>query len=794
MKFWTRWRFPLCFTLVFWAASLYIYRDILSYWFTITSPDDGPMRALAVYTQYWESVLSGQGTLIPPVLRQLTDFVGWHQWYYAIDTFLIGASVAFYLRSLRIAPAAAYSAGLFAGFCGYFASLFSAGHLGILDGYALGMWQIGLISLGFGTRRWAYFALYGCFACWGQMAATDVGALCIMLGAAFVIWQFVKRLLRREPAAELFRVYVPRLALAAVVFLLVGNANFFRVIQSQRATRDQQISESSRPAAASTQQSPEAAKQKAEDRWIFATNWSLAPADCLEFAVAGVFGNDSFRPPYPFWGELGRPYGFKPGQMWPNYRQHTVYMGLFALFFAGVAVFSRRRKSAAEPDDADTDDVPFWIAVWVGALLLALGRYTPVYRLFYAIPLMDYLRAPVKFLHFTEYATAVLAGFGLMRLLKNGLSKRILWSAGIVTGLLVLAALIFAVNGPAIEKHIAWLGYGQAGAALRDYAVYNCWRTVGLSAVLFGLLAGWYFKRSPVFLYVIVLVGVADLASVASRYVIPVQVKPFYAENAILRDLKTATDGLPAVIANYATRNVYGQDFLNTAFEIHGFHRALPDENDPNAPFRSYALAAQNNPEQFWQAAGVRFILIPREQAMQLARNPGFRFIGEYELGNGTVRKVRNSEKSVVLFERLGSALPAVFGTWTGNVPKEQQKDAQSFPVSDAPGRTGAVRGKVVFSQMRGNGSVGIYSTRAVVESDGPGLLVWPEKYDPVLCATLNGKEIKLFSANNFWCAVEVPAGKNELVCRVRPSPWLNLLSGGTALCVLLAACWTLRR
>ena len=28
MKFWTRWRFPLCFTLVFWAASLYIYRDI----------------------------------------------------------------------------------------------------------------------------------------------------------------------------------------------------------------------------------------------------------------------------------------------------------------------------------------------------------------------------------------------------------------------------------------------------------------------------------------------------------------------------------------------------------------------------------------------------------------------------------------------------------------------------------------------------------------------------------------------------------------------------------------------
>ena len=43
-----------------------------------------------------------------------------------------------------------------------------------------------------------------------------------------------------------------------------------------------------------------------------------------------------------------------------------------------------------------------------------MGRYCePVYRLVYALPFGDYLRAPVKWHHLTEFCLCVLAGYGI---------------------------------------------------------------------------------------------------------------------------------------------------------------------------------------------------------------------------------------------------------------------------------------------------------------------------------------------------------------------------------------------
>ena len=49
--------------------------------------------------------------------------------------------------------------------------------------------------------------------------------------------------------------------------------------------------------------------------------------------------------------------------------------------------------------------------------LFSLGRYCePVYRLVYMLPFGDYLRAPVKWHHLTEFCVCVLAGFGIAAL------------------------------------------------------------------------------------------------------------------------------------------------------------------------------------------------------------------------------------------------------------------------------------------------------------------------------------------------------------------------------------------
>jgi len=57
--------------------------------------------------------------------------------------------------------------------------------------------------------------------------------------------------------------------------------------------------------------------------------------------------------------------------------------------------------------------VPFWAVAAIIVYLCALGCFTPFYRLVFALPFGDYLRAPVKFVHLLELCTAVLAGYGL---------------------------------------------------------------------------------------------------------------------------------------------------------------------------------------------------------------------------------------------------------------------------------------------------------------------------------------------------------------------------------------------
>jgi len=101
------------------------------------------------------------------------------------------------------------------------------------------------------------------------------------------------------------------------------------------------------------------------------------------------------------------------------YRQHSLYFGFITCVFAlvGVASMFRRRQR----------DVFFWTGAFVICLLCALGGFTPFYRLVYALPMGDYIRCPVKFVHLLEFCAAALAGFGIQRILdfakEKGLSR-----------------------------------------------------------------------------------------------------------------------------------------------------------------------------------------------------------------------------------------------------------------------------------------------------------------------------------------------------------------------------------
>ncbi len=58
-------------------------------------------------------------------------------------------------------------------------------------------------------------------------------------------------------------------------------------------------------------------------------------------------------------------------------------------------------------------EILFWGTVAVVTLLLAYGKYFPLYALFYKLPLVNNIRNPNKFLQVFQMALAILAAYGL---------------------------------------------------------------------------------------------------------------------------------------------------------------------------------------------------------------------------------------------------------------------------------------------------------------------------------------------------------------------------------------------
>ena len=141
----------------------------------------------------------------------------------------------------------------------------------------------------------------------------------------------------------------------------------------------------------------------------FLTKNSLPPLMGLNLLLPGAFGNNVV--------------GFKGGD---PFEEDFIYVGFLPLALAFFCWTQRRRR-----------DMPFFLLLLVGATLLALGRYTPLYQVIIQhLPGFSLFRIPSRWLMAVNLALAVLAGYGLQTLTEQGLSRRRL-----LTCLVVLFAL-----------------------------------------------------------------------------------------------------------------------------------------------------------------------------------------------------------------------------------------------------------------------------------------------------------------------------------------------------------------
>ena len=414
-------------------------------------PDQGICYPADFLVRRWRDICGG--ACVPSDLRfVLGGPYAWQELQYAVAMYLAALGVVYYLKGRGLGPLACYGAGAAYGLMGYNFTLFSAGHLGWFIYLMYGPFCFGLIDRCVRKGKWLNWVLLGGVLAWSSVQQPDMWLLFTVMAFAYGLFKLVIQIVEAPPDArrrELLRILCG-VAVTAAVLAAVGWPQLKNAIFVDTANRDKQIASTTGSVQDGSPKSEAEAKAAREKRYVFCTNWSLPPDELAEFFIPELKGGSSdprVSPKNVYHGRIGMQVA--PGR-WQPYRQHSLYMGFFSVCFAllGVALGLRRRKetSGALPADSNRREIMFWTAATVILLVCALGCFTPFYRLVFALPIGDYIRCPVKFVHLVEWCVAVLAGFGVSCLLDLPFVRRAPKVAcAAVAALLVVNAINLAV-------------------------------------------------------------------------------------------------------------------------------------------------------------------------------------------------------------------------------------------------------------------------------------------------------------------------------------------------------------
>lgn len=403
-----------------------------------------------------------------------------------------------------------------------------------------------------GWRLWARTALAGFALGFGVMEGGDVGVILSLYFAAYVVWTTLPDLARSKKSVVVGAV---RLLLAAGCALwLAGQA--VAVLQSlaiQGVSGMQQT------------------KASSAERWQFITGWSLPPAETTRLVVPGLYG---YRMDSPNGGNYRGRVG-EDGSP-PRFSGSGEYAGVPVLLIALWAAGRALARSGRQPFSNDEQRrIWFWSLAIVVSLLLSYGHYFPLFKAIFALPVLNTIRIPMKYLHGLHLSVVILFGYGLLGLQRLYFTGRILfvgsmgerwkqwWQsargfdrtiAWVFAGLAVAAGLwvlISASGGDQFSREIAASGFKpddakrMAGFAIRELLLFMA---VLLASIGLLFLAVVGFGRRPTpsgpvdasrWAMLVALVVALDLARAAAPWVVHPNYRHRYEANPVMQYLQS---------------------------------------------------------------------------------------------------------------------------------------------------------------------------------------------------------------------------------------------------------------
>jgi hypothetical protein len=587
----------------------------------------------------------------------------------------------------------------------------------------------------------------------GYAVAGGLAAACIVLGrdqvallgvyflAGFVIW----RLASAEQPRALLRARALPLAWGALAALLVCALPVLLTVLLAEGSNRPSID------------------------FIVAGRGSLHPALLLTLVAPDVFGaaghmGDYWGPPSFVWPDTGLYIAQNVGEL---------YLGalpLLALVLAGL----RGQLWARE--------VRFFSAAGALVLLYALGWYTPAFHLLYKlVPGVDLYRRPADATFLLGAIGAVLAGYGVHRLLSDPGERVKTWHLVIAAAGLaacVLLAVGFAVRVDRVARLkvplvAAAVSFAAAAAALAVLRLRIVAQPLLGAAVLVAVTSADLAYNNGPNTSSALPPATYDVLEPDSRNATIAILKSKVVDNATRRDrIELAGLGFhwPNASLVHRLENTLGYNPLRLGLysAATGAEDAvgLPEQRRFSPLFPSYR-------SKLADLLGLRFIAtgVPVEQIDKRLQPGDLALIARTSDGY-----IYENPRAMPRVSFAQQAMPADFdrmlrdGLWP-DADLATTVLLEHVPARPAPAQPGTAR----IASYR--------NTQVVVEADSPagGWVVLNDVWQPWWFADVDGAPAELLRANVLFRAVAVPPGRHQVRFTFRPlaGAWAALTHGG---------------
>ncbi|MEE9369173.1 MAG: hypothetical protein V3V05_10000 [Pontiella sp.] len=553
---------------------------------------------------------------------------------------------------------------------------------------------------------------------------------------------------------------------------------------------------------------------KPESQWEFITQWSMVPAELPDLIAPGYTGWSTGNPDGPYWGACGQSAEWKTtGQGYQNFRLDNLYIGVLPIFLALMA-FGVALKDIKNGKRERAMVITIWGCLGIISLLLSFGKFSPLYRLFYELPLVGHIRAPIKFLNNFQVMVGIMAAFGLDWLVSVSAGKEWKFNKWLV-GICAVAAIVMFALGLYAQSASMLERFGEWGEKV-DAIVGNIGRAWMHAAFMGGVLSIvilvlprlriLHVGRLVSALFILLVAG--DAVYLTGKYYKAENLAELRAGNDVINFLKeNQKDDRVFCFSQEGVYNLWiAQDFAYHGVNVFNFGQMPRMPQD----LKSFFGAVSNNWVRLTQLTSCRYGLVPASAYMGIMRDDKLReFVHpvmtyRFAMKNGRasafqIQKPERQGDQVLV--RLPRSLPrfALFPGWdvvsdeqacallgSGEFdPESRVLVSSSTPMEDAE----SVEAK--FLQVRDQ-SVGRREAVVEVESETGGVLLFVQRFQPGWRVEVDGRPAPLLQCNFLNMGVHVSAGSHTIVFKCPRKPFqlivqlavvlLAVVSGGLML------------